>query len=390
MVDPLRVLPPGTIRPDLMDPEPRRALRGRGADCYHPRPGEHQEAGSKGMRVKRPTSFDIAELAGVSQSTVSRALRNDAMVSEDTRQRVAQAARLLNYKVDVNARNLRSQKTNTLALLLYEDPVTSQSLINPFFLSMLSSITKASARRGYDLLISFQQSSDDWSADYAASKRADGLIFLGYGDYLRYVDKISRLDEVSTAFVTWGPVVPGQPGHFIGSDNIQGAREGVRHLIARGRKRIAFLGDISEHCPEFRDRYTGYVEALGEAGLPVIEALYADAAASEEVGHQAILNLIDREGPIDAVFGACDLLAIGAMNGLRERSLRVPEDVAVVGFDDIVAAPFTSPPLTTIRQDTAAAGELLVENLLRLIEGRPIETTQIATSLVVRGSCGGT
>lgn len=316
------------------------------------------------------------------------------MVSEDTRQRVEQAARQLNYKVDVNARNLRSRKANTLALLLYEDPVTSQSLINPFFLSMLSSITKASARRGYDLLISFQQNNEDRDADYAASKRADGIIFLGYGDYLRYVEKISRLDEDRTAFITWGPVVPGQPGHFIGSDNVQGARDGMNHLLRLGRRRPLFLGNISDNHPEFRDRHIGFREALAVAGVPESDIRQIDADASEEGGHRALSELLTSGRlaggpPFDCVFAACDLLAIGAMHALNEQGRRIPQDVSVIGFDDIVAAPYTNPPLTTIRQDTAAAGELLVDALLRLINGETVESTMIPTRLIVRGSCGG-
>jgi DNA-binding LacI/PurR family transcriptional regulator len=338
------------------------------------------------MRTKRPTSFDIAELAGVSQSTVSRALRRDSMVSEDTRLRVEQAARQLNYKVDVNARNLRSQRSNTLALLLYEDPGTSDSLINPFFLSILGSVTRASARRGYDLLISFQQSSNDWTADYAASKRADGIIFLGYGDYPSYVDKITRLDEAGIEYITWGPVLSGQPGHFIGSDNVQGTADAVGHLIATGHRRIAFLGDISENCPEYRDRHQGYVQALTQAGLPVDPALRIDSLTAEEAGHAAALRLLDSGQPFDAVVAACDLVAIGALHALRDRGLSVPGDVSVVGFDDIQAASYTNPPLTTIRQDTAAAGELLVESLLRLMAGQPLEQTIIPARLIVRQS----
>jgi DNA-binding LacI/PurR family transcriptional regulator len=134
----------------------------------------------------KATSFDIAYLAGVSQSTVSRALRDSPQVNKETREKVQAIARQLNYKVDKNASNLRKQRSSTLALLLFEDPTTDESLINPFFLSMLGSITRACARNGQDLLVSFQQLSDDWHADYEDSKKADGIILLGYGDYVDY------------------------------------------------------------------------------------------------------------------------------------------------------------------------------------------------------------
>lgn len=337
--------------------------------------------------MKRPTSFDIAELAGVSQSTVSRALSGAGVVSEETRRKVAEAARQLNYKIDANARNLRLQTAKTIALLLYEDPVTSGSLINPFFLSMLSSTIKAAGRRGYDLVISFQDESDD-TGSYVGSHRADGIIFFGYGDYLRYVDRVARLDEARVPSVTWGPVGAGARGHFIGSDNVAGAREGVAHLIARGRKRIAFLGHHSEHTPEFRDRYRGYQRALAEAGLEVIPGLQRESDISEEAGQREIQALLDGGVPFDALFAACDLIAIGAMKGLRQRGLSIPGDVAVMGFDDIITATFTDPPLTTVRQNTEAAGELMVETLLAQIAGEEVASRMIPTTLMVRGSCG--
>jgi DNA-binding LacI/PurR family transcriptional regulator len=339
------------------------------------------------VRVKRPTSFDIAELAGVSQSTVSRALSGAGVVSEETRRKVAEAARRLNYKIDANARNLRLQSAKTIALLLYEDPVTSGSLINPFFLSMLSSTIKAAGRRGYDLVISFQEESAD-NADYVGSHRADGIIFFGYGDYVRYVDRVARLDEARIPSVTWGPVGAGQVGHFVGSDNFTGAREAVAHLIARGRKRIAFLGHHSEHTPELRERYRGYEQALGAAGLDLIPGLQRAADLTEEAGQAGIQEMLEGGVPFDAVFAACDLIAIGAMKGLRQYGKSIPGDVAVMGFDDIVTATFTDPPLTTVRQNTEAAGELMVETLLALIDGEEVSSRMIPTRLMVRGSCG--
>ena len=156
------------------------------------------------MKDDKPTSFDIAFRAGVSQSTVSRALRNSPLVNEETRLKVQQIARELNYKVDKNASSLRSQQTKTIALLLCEDHGTGNSLINPFFLSMLGSITRATASRGFDLLISFQQFSEDWHADYEDANRADGIIFLGYGDYETFVKKLTYLTEVGAHFITWG------------------------------------------------------------------------------------------------------------------------------------------------------------------------------------------
>lgn len=338
----------------------------------------------------KATSFDIAYHAGVSQSTVSRALRDSPSVSLDTRRRIQAIAKQLNYKVDKNASSLRCQHATTLALLLFEDPTSDDSLINPFFLSMLGSITHTCARQGYDLLISFQQLSEDWHADYQDAHKADGLILLGYGDYLVSRDRLQKLVEQRTHFVRWGAVVEGQPGISVGCDNAQGGRAMTEHLLGLGRRRIAFIGNASAHCPEFLDRYLGHCAALRAAGLPVDPALRVDDAtdSTEEVGYRALQTLRTRGVAFDAVFAASDLLAIGAMRALDDAGVRVPAEVSVVGFDDIPMARFATPPLTTVVQNTKLAGELLVEHLLKQIRGEPVESTMLPAELVIRRSCG--
>ena len=341
------------------------------------------------MRKKaKATSLDIAHLAGVSQATVSRVLRGSPLVNAETRRRVEALARELNYKVDRNASSLRTQRAGTLALLLFEDPTPDDSHINPFFLSMLGSITRACARRGQDLLVSFQQLSDDWHADYEDSKKADGLILLGYGDYLAYQEKLESLVEQDTHFVRWGAVLDEQPGVSIGCDNFNGGQLVGEHLRSLGRRNIAFLGDASSHYPEFFQRYRGCVAALGESGGSINPRLQIDAHSSEESGHAAACKLLEAGVTFDAVFAASDLIAIGAMRAFAERGLRVPEDVAVVGFDDIPTARAINPTLTTVFQDTTLAGELLVRTLMALICGEPATNIVVPVSLVVRRSSG--
>lgn len=336
----------------------------------------------------RVTSIDIAHLAGVSQATVSRVLNDSPLVNVETRRRVEAAVRELGYSVDRRASNLRLQRSGTLALLLFEDPTSDDSHINPFFLAMLGSITRAAARAGYDLLVSFQQLSDDWHADYAGSMKADGLILLGYGDYLSYRGKLEALVAHGTRFVRWGAVLPDQPGLSIGCDNLQGGRLVGEHLLGLGRRRIAFLGDASTHYPEFFDRYRGCDAALQAAGLAMDPALQIDAQSSEDDGYGAARALIARGQPFDAVFAASDLIAIGALRALAEHGLRVPEEVSVAGFDDIPAARFTTPALTTVAQDTSSAGAMLVETLMALIDGGPAASRMLPARLVLRQSCG--
>jgi DNA-binding LacI/PurR family transcriptional regulator len=341
------------------------------------------------MTQRRPTSFDIAALAGVSQPTVSRALSGNPAVSAETRARVLAAAGQLNYKVDKNASGLRKQQSRTLALLFFEDPTPDETLINPFYLSMLGAMVRTCAAHGYDLLISFQQLSDDWHVDYEDSRKADGIFLLGYGNYLQHRARLEQLVRRGTHFVCWGNPRAAEFGAIVGSDNEGGGHEATRHLLGLGRRRVAFVGTASEAYPEFLDRYRGYVRAHEEASLEPDDALRVDAGPSEAEGHSAVQELTRRHVSFDALFAASDLAAIGAMKALQEQGRRVPEDVAVVGFDDLAAAGYASPPLTTVAQDAKAAGSALVEALIERVEGRTGEPCLLPVTLKVRGSSVG-
>lgn len=338
--------------------------------------------------ASKATSIDIAYRAGVSQSTVSRALRNSPLVNLETRQRIQAIAKEMNYKVDKNASNLRTQNSHTLALLICEDPTNDDSLINPFFLSMLGSITRATAQQGYDLLVSFQQLSSDWHADYEDSNKADGIILLGYGDYMDYAHKLEKLLEQNTHFVIWGAEHNNKSVLSIGCDNHQGGLIATEHLVNQGRRSIAFLGDASSRSPEFRDRYLGHCEVLKNNGLKVDKRLQLEAISTESSGFDAAEQLLDKGIAFDAIFAASDLIAIGAMRALKKHGINVPEDVAIVGYDDIPVATFANPSLTTIKQNTQLAGEIIVDSLLKLIRGQEVSGMLIPTNLIVRQSCG--
>ncbi len=337
---------------------------------------------------RRPNSFDIAHLAGVSQSTVSRALRDDPMVSACTRARILAVARQLNYHVDKHASSLRRKHCGTLALLFFEDPTADDSAINPFFHSMLGSIIRASSRHGYDLLVSFQDLLRDWHADYEDTRKADGIILLGYGDYVVHRSRLEALIAQGAHIVRWGSVQPEQPGASIGCDNVFGGRLAIEHLLRLGRRRIAFIGNIDPSAPEMSERYRGYHAALSHAGLAPDARLQIGAVSTEASGYEAAQELLRRGVEVDAIFGASDLIAIGALSALAGAGRRVPEEIAVVGFDGIPIGASTRPALTTIVQDTKRAGELLVTTLLNLIDGHTAECVTLPPRLIVRGSCG--
>lgn len=341
----------------------------------------------------KPNSLDIADRAGVSQATVSRALRGSPLVSRETRLRIEAIARELNYKVDKSASSLRTQRSNTLALLLFEDPSTDgpsseDSLINPFFQSMLASITRACASMGYDLLVSFQQLTEDWQAEYENCHRADGLILLGYGDFVEYRHKLEGMMERGAHFVRWGAAQPDGLGLSIGCDNAHGGEQMTRHLLQQGRQRIAFLGQATKNYPEFLDRYQGYQAALAQAGLSVDPALQVNALSSVQSGFDAATTLLQRGVAFDALFAASDLIAIGAMQALVEAGYSIPEQIAVGGFDDIPVSGLIRPQLSTVRQDTREAGRILVQSLLKQINKEPVENQVLTPQLIIRQSCG--
>jgi DNA-binding LacI/PurR family transcriptional regulator len=340
------------------------------------------------MKVENPTSRDIAEMAGVSQATVSRALRNSPLVRVETREKIQKIARDLNYFVNRNAAGLRTHQSNTIALLVFDETEGKDAQVNPFFLSMLGYITRAASGLGYDVLISLQQLTDDWHIEYQASNRADGLILLGYGDYMTYREKLAALAAANTRFMIWGPTVKDQPGHSISCDNVDGGYQATRHLLATGRKKIALLGTTSQRSPELAARYDGYCKALREAGIEPDERLRVDAHSSDGQGYRAVLELLDRNAKFDALFAVTDVIAIDAMRALEDNGRSIPGDVAVVGFDDISLAAHVTPPLTTVRQDIQQAAEGLVGGIVGLIEGAPVESSLMPAKLVVRVSCG--
>jgi len=340
------------------------------------------------MKVENPTSRDIADLAGVSQATVSRALRNSPLVREETRTRIQQIARDLNYFVNRNAAGLRTHQSNTIALLLFDDSDGTDTEMNLFFLSMLDNITRSAAKLGYDVLVSLQQLTDDWHIEYQASHRADGLILLGYGDYATYREKLAALAAANTRFIIWGPIVKDQPGHSFGCDNENGGYQATKHLIDLGRNRIAYIGRMERRSPEHAARYAGYAKALRDAGVEPNEQLRVPADNSETHGYGAVQRLIERGDPFDAIFAATDLIAIGAMRALQDAGLRVPEDVSVVGFDDMPLAAYVTPALTTVQQNAQMGGDGLVEGIVNLIQGEHIQSRLMAPKLIVRESCG--
>ena len=331
---------------------------------------------------RRLQMADIARLAGVSTSTVSRALSKSPLIGEETRQRIEALAKSLNYSINVGAQNLRLKQNKTVAVVVPFDSASHQHLSDPFFLGIIGSIADALTERGYDMLLTRVSAEElDAAAQIYDTGRAIGVILIGQW---RHHDQLNQMAARKVPIAVWGAQIPQQLYVTVGSDNVEGGRLACAHLVQSGRRRIAFFGDTQ--LPEVAHRFQGYCRALKEAGIPFDEELVLPASFTEEGGRWAVDTLLNRKIVFDAVFACSDLLAMTAINLFRQAGLLVPSDVAVVGYDDIALARYFHPPLSTVQQPIAAAGEALVGAVLALAEQRPAHPHLLETSLVVRHS----
>jgi DNA-binding LacI/PurR family transcriptional regulator len=331
---------------------------------------------------RRLQMADIARLAGVSTSTVSRALAGSKLISEETRTRVLELARSLKYNINIGAQNLRMKQNRTVGVVVPYDPDTRQHLSDPFFLSMLGSLADALTEQGFDMLVSRVDASElDAAAAPFDTGRVIGIVLIGQW---RHHDQLNQLAARHVPIVVWGAQLPQQLYCTVGGDNLAGGKLAGAHLIAQGRRRIAFFGDIN--LPEIGQRYEGLCQALAQAGMAADPALLVPASFVPDGGRLAVEELLRRGADFDAVFAGSDLMAMTAINTLRQLGMDVPARVAVIGYDDIELSSYFHPPLTTVQQPIREAGRALVASLLALTEGRPAPSLQLPTQLIVRNS----
>lgn len=325
---------------------------------------------------------DIARMAGVSTSTVSRALNRSSLVNAETRERIEKLAQSLRYSVNVGASNLRLQRNRTVAVVLPFDSSTRQTVSDPFFVRMLGGLADALTARGYDMLLSRVDAERlDLAGDLAASGRAIGVILIGQW---HHHDQLNELAARHCPIVVWGAHLPQQMYCTIGGDNIAGGMLATEHLIANGRRRIAFFGDIE--LPEVGHRFEGYHRALANHGIAVSQELVRRTPFVEGSARRAVEKLLAAKPRLDAIFASSDMLAIEALGALRDHEINVPDDVAVVGYDDIILARFLRPALTTIRQPIEDGAEALVDALLKIVDGKRPKPQILPAELVVRES----
>lgn len=334
------------------------------------------------MAGKSVTLADVARAANVSTGTVSRALSDSPRVADATKELVRRIAREQNFRINSTARNLRKRTSGTVALLLPADPKSGQMVSDPFFLDIIGAVADALQGTGYDLLLSTSGAHPDkWYEDFIASSRADGLIVVGQA---YHGEALLELAQTNAPVVVWGAPGDDLPYCSVGSDNLAGGLAATRHLLALARQRIAFVGDRA--LPEVALRFSGYCTALAEAGMALDEALVVATPFTRDGAQAAVTALIESKNDFDAVFAASDLIAMSAIRILESKGHAVPQDVAVVGFDDIRMAADYNPPLTTVSQNILGGGRLLVSKLIELMRGEAVESESLEPKLMVRAS----
>lgn len=339
------------------------------------------------------TIYDVAKKAGVSTATVSKVLSNTPYVSEPTRARVLDAVAELDYVPSLMARGLSKAQTFILALVIPYAPDYLYS--DPHLLELIRGIDDEARLRHYSLLLSTGGAA---AVNRAGDRRAGGPAWMHRGNYVDGVlliaasalgGSLADLGFAGRPAVSIGYYSPAGCAATVHADDRQGAHAATRHLIELGHRRIGVIS-AARPLTALNRRLDGYHQALDEAGLSADPALIAFGDFSPESGYRATSDLLAQSPCPTAIFAFNDRMAMGAMRRLRDAGLAVPDDIAVIGFDDIPAAALADPPLTTVRQPAqqmgASAARLLFERIEQNATG-PTETV-LPTELVIRASCG--
>lgn len=333
------------------------------------------------VTIKVRTLADIAAIAGVTPATVSRALSGNARISPATRHKVLEIADRYGFQINQTARNLRLGRTQSIGVVIPLGHESAQRVSDPFYTALIGNLVDGLARREHAMLLSAVTPHDPaWLAEMSRSGRVDGIIVLCQSDQDPVLRKVGRSYK---PLVVWGESGSAEQDYCcVGTDNRLGGRLATEHLIRIGKRHIAFAGMTD--IPELAARYAGYLDAHAAAGLspgPYIKLPLAFDPSSLDL-HQTVAA----QGDIDAIMAASDMVAMGMIRALADTGRRVPDDVAVVGYDDVSLAAHATPALTTIRQNLAVAAETILELLFDRIAGVDAPSVRIPLELVRRQS----
>lgn len=329
------------------------------------------------------TMKDVARVAGVSTSTVSHVINGDRFVSEAVREKVLQAVKQLNYAPSALARSLKINQTRTIGMLL-----TASS--NPFYAEVVRGVERSCYERGYSLILCNTEGDPERmsrSLETLLQKRVDGLLLMCSESSALSPDIMGRYPSLPTVMMDWAPFEG--CGGVIKDNSLQGGEIATRYLITQGYRRIACItGPLDKTTAH--NRLEGYRKAMDDAGLPRPSFYEVSGDFEFASGYQAMQQLLRLELPPEAVFACNDAMAVGVYRALHQAGLSIPEDVAVMGYDDIELARYLSPPLTTIQQPKDELGELAIDTLLyRMTDPySPPNVLTLTPELAVRESVG--
>jgi DNA-binding LacI/PurR family transcriptional regulator len=333
-----------------------------------------------GPNRARPTIYDVARLAGVSTATVSRALNGTGQIAAPTRAAIEAAVEQLGYRPNTIARSLVTKSTQTIALLLPD-------ITNPFYAALVSGIQQYALSHDHTMLLCTTEGDPEREEQYLSllrAKQVDGALVDGL---VLPSDRIARFVQDGFPIVCLDRDIDSSSIPLVQVDNRLGGRLATEHLVRLGHSRIAHVTGVRAlHISE--DRLSGYREALVAAGIEADPRLVAEGRFTEEGGYEAARALLESRPDLTAVFAANDLSALGVLNAMAEHGRRVPEDVSVVGFDDLRLSAFTSPPLTTVKQPAVEIAQLATEILIGLTKGEEVRQMRhfLEPALVVRDS----
>lgn len=328
------------------------------------------------------TMKDIAEEAGVSKSTVSRALADDPRVNEDTKERIREIAKKLKYHPHKAAQALANKNTNVIGIVFPQFP---RSIADPFFLEFLQGIGEIATLNGYSLTLHNEDFYQDNKLDEIFHKHnLDGIILT---EPKINDPRISYFNKEEIPFVFLGNPMGDSDVHWVETDNQIGAYQAVNYLINTGHKKIATItGSLDLVAGQFR--LQGYKDALKEKGLEINEDFIVNADFTQDGAYQGAKKLLSISREFTAIFAANDIMAIGALKAIKEIGLKIPDDVAIMGYDGIQLGEFVEPPLTTIYHSAEKMGQITMELLLKILQGKNIKEKHILIppELLIRGS----
>jgi len=333
----------------------------------------------------RPTSADVARLAGVSRTTVSFVLNNvpETGIPESTRLKVQNIARQLNYHPNINGRKLATGKSMMVGLVQIQTP--EQALNDAFVLQVLIGLEEAAKNNNFHILLKHisHSNSNDY-ADLFSENHVDGIILSGP---LQHDETLEKLYTDGHPVILLGQM-PGTPLPFVDINAELGSEIAVNHLISLGHRRIALITNTRREYSSALQRESGYLKAMKKAGLDVDQECILEGNFTPSSGYDATKKLLSLPTRPTAIFIASDVVAIGALQAIKQANLSIPQEISIIGFDDIPMAKYFDPPLTTIRLPAYALGFGAGERLIRLIRGDILEEKEVFldTELVIRES----